>query len=263
MLDYASPASPAADAAWRPALRRRLWILVMQAIQSLLIIATFVSVNPDTLPAARAACVTCAAVMGLQWLFLMPIVRPEYTTGRGKPWMMWVGAGTAGLMVGILATCALALGADFLVATNVITNYYAQPDPGFFLVPGLIAILAVWAVSTPLIVAFMQRGHRDQRLCQIAASIFLGTVVEALASISVMRLIARKQDCVCATFSFLAAFLSMAIGFILLGPAIFLVIFWRRSRLGHRTRCQACGYVLPPLAHRDRCPICGAGWKAV
>jgi hypothetical protein len=260
ILNYASPSTYD----WMPFRRRWIWILSMQGIQSLLAIGIFF-VLADGVNAIPSACVYALLIMGLQWLLFMPIARPQYLAGEGEPWRMWVSAGTAGLFLGILAVAGMGLLTDFLVAVDTLPNLYAgvSDNARFYMwAAGIISPLIVWIVSTPLVLAFMQRGQREKRLCQISAAIFLGTVIEALASIPVGRLISKKEDCYCATFGFGSLLLAMALGFTVLGPAILLVIFRRRSRAFSQGRCGACGHDMRMLTNKDRCPACGAGWKA-
>jgi hypothetical protein len=192
-----------------------------------------------------------ALILGLQAIFLVPIRRPVVST-RGWPIMMSVVIG--GLLIALLV---VALG----LAVGHVLDVYDLLDVGS---PGLVllgVLAAAWAVSTPLLVAFCRRGRREQILQRIAAGIFIGTIVEAMAIIPLDVLVRRREDCICATGTFIGLAICGSVGLFVFGPAIFLPLVLRHRKRWYGRRCSVCGYDMTGLGAVDRCPECGGGWK--
>ncbi len=123
------------------------------------------------------------------------------------------------------------------------------------------APLAGWAVFTPLIVAFVRKGTPEAQLSRVASRLLIGTTVEAVAIIPVEVMVRKRSDCYCDEASFWSLVASMSVGFVTLGPAIFL-LGWKRYQLRMvQGRCRACGYDMSATPKAERCPECGVGWR--
>ena len=113
----------------------------------------------------------------------------------------------------------------------------------------------------------LKSGKRHEALLgRIAATLFVGTLVEAAAIMPIDVMYRRKQDCYCFAGTFGAYALLLAAGLLTLGPAILLPVLARRRKRWYGSCCDCCGYDMTGLigASRviDRCPECGAGWRA-
>jgi hypothetical protein len=126
---------------------------------------------------------------------------------------------------------------------------------------GFVALVAGWVVMVPLLVIFMRGRSPEKGLFQVAGSLFLGTIVEALSAVGVMGMMWKRSDCACATFSGLALAMAFGVGFVVFGPAVMLLVLWRRSRVRVGGRCGACGADLRGQGYPAQCPACGVGWK--
>ncbi len=208
-----------------------------------------------------AKLVVWAGFVGVQFLFLAPMLRPRARPGPGSPAWLWCGAAILGLAAGVLTAGVL------LMFMDVLWHAGAYSDDDYAGVANVtlpfagVLMLTSWGVSTPLIVKFVRKGRRDARMARVASLLFLGTVVEFLAALPLMKMADRKSRCSSETMSFTALMCATAFGFVLLGPAIILTIRARRSRAPNRGFCGACGYDMRGLESRDRCPECGAGWR--
>lgn len=114
-----------------------------------------------------------------------------------------------------------------------------------------------WVIFTPLIIAFVRRGNPDAQL----ARILIGSVIESVAVIPVEVMLRRKSSCYCDSASFWSLALSLSVGTIVLGPAIFLLPVRRYHLRVAEGRCRACGYDMNATPDADRCPECGVGWR--
>ncbi len=123
------------------------------------------------------------------------------------------------------------------------------------------SLLAGWCVGTPLLVAFMKRGPRETQLSRIASTIFLGTIIEAVAIIPLDVMVRRRTNCYCAEGTYWALGFCGSAGLLFLGPAIYLLPLGRRRKRLSEGRCEACGYDMRGKPDADRCPECGAGWR--
>ena len=127
---------------------------------------------------------------------------------------------------------------------------------------GGVVLLASWIVMTPLLVMFMRNRRPEKGLFQVASAIFLGTIVEGLSAVGIRAMMNKRSDCVCATFSGLALAATFAIGVVVFGPGVMLLVLWRRSRMRVGGLCAACGADLNGMGYPEKCPVCGVGWKA-
>lgn len=123
-------------------------------------------------------------------------------------------------------------------------------------------VLLSWPVGTLLLWSFARHRPPEAALSRIASRLFVGTIVEAAAIIPLDVMVRRKSDCYCGEGTFWALSACWAIGFLVLGPAIWLLPLSRRRRRLYLGRCVACGYDMSGCRDADRCPECGAGWRA-
>lgn len=191
----------------------------------------------------------------LHVLFLLPVRKPGANAPR-RP--LWISLVVAGLLVGtLLAGAVLAVGHTLFAITDG-----DLPGDGV-IVWGTIGIGAGgWLVATPLLIAFTRRGRPEHVVQRVAARLFTGTIVEAAAIIPLDALVRRKEDCVCATGTYLALTLCGAVGLFVLGPAVLLPLVARRRKRWYAGHCDVCGYDMTRTKSLDRCPECGSGWKA-
>ncbi|MHC5002232.1 MAG: hypothetical protein ACYTJ0_03840 [Planctomycetota bacterium] len=190
-------------------------------------------------------------IVGLQLVFLLPIRRPAVTT-RGWPILLSLAVG--GLLVGVLA-CAFVLAAGHVLATYGLVDL----DHAALVLAGVLA--GTWLVSTPLLVAFCRRGRREQVLQRVAAGIFVGTIVEAAAIIPLDALIRRREDCICATGTFVGLAICGSVGLFVFGPAVLLPLLLRHRKRWYGRRCAVCGYDMTGNRGASQCPECGSGWR--
>jgi len=122
-------------------------------------------------------------------------------------------------------------------------------------------ILMSWLAGTVLLISFTRHSPPDVALNRIASRLFIGTIIEAAAIIPLDVMVRRKTDCYCAEGTFWALSACWAVGFLVLGPAIWLLPLSRRRRRWYLGRCVACGYDMSGCRDADRCPECGAGWR--
>ncbi len=194
----------------------------------------------------------------LQGFFLLPVRRPAARLdGRGVP--LWLSAAAAGVAV------ALLWGA---VATSgfALVQLWQWEHRGSIEQPLLLVILGSvgvgWLIATPLIVRFMARRRRETALSRIAAAVFMGTTVEAVAIMPLDVMMRRKTDCYCDTGTFWALSACGTVGLFVFGPAVLLPIVARRRKRWYASRCDACGYDMSATLGALRCPECGAGWRS-
>ena len=204
-------------------------------------------------------------LMVLQTVIVWPVRRPRYRTEKGWPLRLSIG-------VGALAGAALATGIGFAVGT-AIEMYGSTAEHDTFKM--LRVCLWIWIGGSYILGAvlmhrFCSRGLKSGKrhealLGRIAATLFVGTLVEAAAIMPIDVMYRRKQDCYCFAGTFGAYALLLAAGLLTLGPAILLPVLSRRRKRWYGSHCDCCGYDMTGFigASRviDRCPECGAGWK--
>ncbi len=151
-----------------------------------------------------------------------------------------------GLASGVIEACELIRGDEL--------------DDGFYALAILGGLGVGWMVGTPLIAAFVRAGPRETRLQRLAARLFLGTVIEAVAIIPLDVMVRRRTDCYCGEGTFWSLTFCGSVGVLMLGPGIFLLLGRRRKRW-LAGRCEICDYDMSGCMDAGRCPECGAGWK--
>jgi hypothetical protein len=192
--------------------------------------------------------------VGLQVAFLFPIRRPRLGT-RGLPVLVSMVIG--GLLCGLLALAGvLAVG-----YTLALFDLLGMSDNAMWLAL-LLTLGGVWLLSTPLLIAFCRKGPRETMLQRISAGLFLGSMVEVAAIIPLDALVRRREDCICATGTYLAMAICGAVGAFVFGPAVFLPLLARHRKRWYGRRCEVCGFDMSGAPGSDRCPECGAGWRA-
>lgn len=218
------PADPTApeQVKWR-------WMAGYWAVQAPFVYAVplVLEAEPGKLIEPEYAAYAAAAIVGLtglQALFLAPFARPARASGEGRS--LGVSMTVAGLAVaGLLG--ALALAVVSLVRLLDGPDLMDRDAISWAIVAG---ILLSWAAATPLLIAYARRGRRDDVLARVARGIFVGTCVEALALVPIDVMIRRRTSCYCGEGSYFALLIWMAVGFGVLGPFLFLVVFSRRAR---------------------------------
>jgi hypothetical protein len=245
--------------------KSRHWrgILIIQIIQMVVIVGGAAALF-QTLLAILIAFGQLIVVSGLQWLLLLPIVPPRIERMHRKGPVYWLSASVLGLLMGMLACGVVGLIGDYLWWLDLLETYEGAMAQTPVIALASIAVgvfLVTWCIMTPLLVTFLKKGSPEQRLVRIASALFIGTVVEALSAVGILAMISRKSSCVCATFSFAALLFAFGAGFVVFGPAVLLLVIWRRSRFRPGGLCPVCGGKLGRAEFDDQCPHCGAGWK--
>jgi len=250
--------------AWTSWFTRRTKVLFVLFTFQYLLVATVPSVLfKDYFEGIIVIAIAVSAVCVLQFLFLLPIIRPREKGGKGADWRIWVGSGLGGLFAGLFIFCALGLIQQLLWSVDVIPDRAADGKVWIlvFSVAMFMTLLISWIFFTIFIVSFMKKGNREGQLCKVAASLFLGSIVETLAAIPIAFLVNRKTSCVSETFTGASLFLTISIGTLLFGPVILLVVLARRSRARDRGICAACGTKIEKAHLNGPCPSCGVGWR--
>ncbi len=193
--------------------------------------------------------------VALHVLFLWPIRKPG---SAGTPRSLWMSLTVAGLLIGVLVAGAA------IAAAHTMYTLTDESIPSDNVVWwGTLGVgLAGWFVATPLLIAFTKRGRPESVVQRLAARLFVGTIIEAAAIIPLDALVRRKEDCVCATGTYLALTLCGGVGLFVLGPAVLLPILARRRKRWYAGHCEVCGYDMSRTKSLDRCPECGSGWKS-
>lgn len=193
-----------------------------------------------------------------QAVILLPVRRPEPRwNGRGRS--MWLSLLVCSLLIGG------AWGALVLALLDVpwllgLYDWTEDANAPAVLILGCPAL--GWAVATPLVIRFVRRGRREDRLSRIASRLLLGTAVEAVAIVPLDVMVRRKTDCYCEQGTFWAFILCGTAGFVAMGPAVLLPLMARRRKRWYAGHCDACGYDMAGLLQAARCPECGAGWRS-
>lgn len=208
---------------------------------------------------------TACLLMALQTVIVWPVRRPRVRMEKG--WPLWLSIG-----VGAMAGAAIAVGIACAVGTIL---ELVAPDFSHQTWDALWVSLWIWIggsyiMAAALLSRFCSRGLRtgqrhETLLGRIAATLFVGTLVESAAIMPIDVMYRRKQDCYCSAGTFWGFVALIAAGLLTLGPAILLPLLSRRRKRWYASRCDCCGYDMTGLAGAervvDRCPECGAGWK--
>lgn len=206
-----------------------------------------------------------ATLMALQTILILPVRKPRARNHRGWPLR---------LSIGVAALIGTALGTAILFALYTIIelqerHWSRDIDHLFaYVFWGWIAISYIGGsiLMYRFCIRNLNRGHRHEDLiARIASTLFIGTLVEAVAIMPIDIMFRRRQDCYCFAGTFWAYILLLASGLVTLGPAILLPILTRRRKRWYASRCDCCGYDMTGIINArrtiDRCPECGAGWK--
>ena len=242
-------------APWWARRRQRLiglyWLVQAVAVYFVSLPLTWMSMEDTSALRTIAPLLFVAVFFGLQLLFLLPVRRP--------------GMGSRGVSVLV----SLAIG-GLLIAALVAAAVIALTEMGVYVGSGfgahygwlLLGVMAgTWLISTPLLIAFCRRGQREHLLRRLSAGLFLGTMIEAAAIVPLDVLVRRREDCICATGTYMALAICGAVGLFVLGPAIFLPLLARRRRRWYAGHCEVCSYDMSGKLNADCCPECGAGWR--
>lgn len=131
-------------------------------------------------------------------------------------------------------------------------------DPMFLAHLGFIALS--WCIWSFLLWKRIKLSKHDpSMLATFTGKLFAGSLIELILSIPLFVMVQRKSDCYCATGSFGALIMSVMASLWLLGPFIFIVLFWRK-RPWTRTHCYTCGYPRK-IAKATVCSECGGAFK--
>lgn len=169
-----------------------------------------------------------------------------------------ISACVAGCMTALLVFAGvMAIGSLLEHTTNLDAPTWARAT--MLLGPFLVG----WIVATPLLLAFIRKRDTETALKRLASLIFIGTAVETLAIIPLDVFVRRKTGCYCSEGTYLALVTLVPLGFVALGPMIFLVAASKRRKRLIEGRCEICGYDMSAIRHAPRCPECGSGWKPV
>jgi len=169
-----------------------------------------------------------------------------------------ISACVAGCMTALLVFAGvMAIGSILDHTTDLDTPTWARAT--MVLGPFLIG----WIVATPLLLAFIRKQDAETALKRLASLIFIGTAVETLAIIPLDVFVRRKTGCYCSEGTYLALVTLVPLGFVALGPMIFLVAASKRRKRLIEGRCEICGYDMSAIRNAPRCPECGSGWKPV
>ncbi|HMN41456.1 MAG TPA: hypothetical protein PKE29_11470 [Phycisphaerales bacterium] len=204
-------------------------------------------------------------LMLLQTVLVWPVRKPRARSGRGWPLRLSIGAAA---LVGTMLAAAIFLG----LAT--ITQFNRDLDPGWDASVTRWMFYAWCALSYVCGAALMfgfcsralRRGERHESvLARLAAMLFTGTLVEAVAILPIDVMFRRKEDCYCFAGTFWAFTLLLGAGLVVIGPAVLLPMLMRRRKRWYASHCDCCGYDMTGLIESgrafDRCPECGAGWR--
>jgi len=166
----------------------------------------------------------------------------------------------AGLVCGLLLT-----GATFLAVEGVdqwrVASGRGDLDASVWEWLVVCTPLVGWAVGTPLLLAFRRGKERGSFLARVAARLFIGTVIEVVATIPLDFMVRKRTSCYCGEGTFFTLVICGTVGAIMLGPAIYLLPLGRRRQRLVEGRCPVCGYDMSATPKADACPECGAGWK--
>lgn len=196
-------------------------------------------------------------ILVLQALLLWPVRKPAPVFSRQGRSVWWSFLG-----VGFIAACVwVGLATGVYAGVNLIRElgWDSHWWSGWALLGSL---LASWAVATPLLAAYARGKRREHALSRIAAAIFTGTVIEAVAVIPVDAMVRRKTDCYCGAGTFWTLTICATAGVALMGPAVLLPALARRRKRYYQDKCPVCGYDMSGNSGAERCPECGAGWRA-
>lgn len=142
-------------------------------------------------------------------------------------------------------------------------SVFVQPpeiDEDFIIFAGLGAVALSWIVFTPVMLAFKGTHEPDTFISKLASRLFIGTVIEVVATIPIDIMVRRRSSCHCSDGSFWALIIGLSAGFIVLGPVVVLLPLGRRFQRRSLGRCRACGFDMRGCLGAPVCPECGTAW---
>ncbi len=209
--------------------------------------------------------VALAILMSLQTILIWPVRKPRPRNQRGWPLRLSIGVAA---LVGTALAGALYLGLGTLVQ---ILEWQGHGGDGHAFAYIFFAWIALSYIGGSILMyRFCTRNlnsglRHEDLLARIASTLFIGTLVEAVAIMPIDIMFRRRQDCYCLAGTFWAYILLLASGLVTLGPAILLPVLTRRRKRWYASRCDCCGYDMTGIINArrtiDRCPECGVGWK--
>jgi hypothetical protein len=191
------------------------------------------------------------------------IVGPVVTFVLRRRWKAGVPVRHSAIIAGLL--CGLLIGGITMTVFGMLDNFTSMDTSrssveGFLLRAIVFGLPVVgWLVWTPILLRFARRRDSDAALDVLARRLLLGTIVEIAAIIPFDIMVRRKTDCYCFEPTFFALLACGSVGFVVMGPAIFLIVGRRRTRW-MQMRCPECEYDMSGFPHALICPECGSGW---
>ncbi len=212
----------------------------------------------DVLEDAEFWMLAAALAVGLhvlQAFVLWPVRRTAARRRRGASIVVTITV--ASILVALLA------GGFVLALTDALRDRSAESGWAVSVPPFTIAV--AWPVAWVLFRRFLDaspNASREDLLARIARHMLVGTVFEALAIIPLDVMLRRKTDCYCFAGTLFAWGLCLAVGLVVLGPAVLLPVLARRRAGWYAARCDDCGERLEMVrddyrALHERCARCG------
>ncbi|MCA9311528.1 MAG: hypothetical protein KDA21_10010, partial [Phycisphaerales bacterium] len=203
-------------------------------------------------------------VLLAQAIFLFPVRKPMLTPVRDAHRRRSVRASLAiaGLAVALLVTAGLLALSEMLGNFEDIVDALEGPTRANPLVALWLMIIVQWIGFAVLVMAFIAPDRRERMLGRLAAALFLGTTLETLAIIPVDVMVRRRDDCYCATGTFISVICLSAVGTCAMGPILIIPLLHRRRKRFYACRCDVCRRDMRDQMDADQCPSCGAGWAA-
>ncbi len=211
---------------------------------------------------------------GSQFVFLIPLAKQPKAGGKARSLKLQI-------IVAAFLGSALTVGFAMIVASVISTLILGVDDDwsypmaiySLFWVPNLFTvelkhlfeplflgsvlfILLSWGVWAFLLWNRIKVNHRNpDYLGRIAGRLFAGSILEFLLAIPLHVMVEKKTDCYCSTGTFGALILSFMAGLWLLGPFIFMLVFWQK-RPWTKSNCRHCGYPRKVVKAKS-CSECG------
>jgi hypothetical protein len=198
--------------------------------------------------------VGASVVLGVGIAFLMRLFCRD-----GVPLLMSVGIAAfiaAALVGGMVSVAGDALNLCF----QYLNPAAPEIDGGLIILAGAGAMALSWILFTPLMLAFKGTHEPDTYISRLASRLFIGTVIEVVATIPVDIMVRKRTSCHCADGSFWALIIGLSAGFIVLGPVVVLLPLGRRFQRRSLGRCRACGFDMRGCLGAPVCPECGTAW---
>lgn len=164
-----------------------------------------------------------------------------------------------------LVASALTVGGVAALAgaiTSIFTHNNRWPGVGELGLYLLAGVAAVWCLWGWLLWRWKRGQDPGSWLSRWCSRLFIGSVIEVLASLPTVALSRHRGNCYCDDVSFAALVVGWSAGLIMFGPVVFLLPLGRRMRRLDSGRCRACGYDMSGNPRAARCPECGAGWRS-